>query len=163
MANALGAGEIAAVDLLPQRLKLAQQLGATQVVNAAGEAAGEFLKAGRLGDWADVVFECSGAQTTVQQSIEVAARGGRVVWVGMGSDTVEIPLIKGLVKELAFYGVFRYVNSYPPVISLLERGRIDPDPLVSHRFEFPAVQEALEFCRTHRGESIKTVVNFPEK
>ena len=161
MANALGAGEIVAVDLIASRLELAKQMGATEVIDATQESPESYLTPDRIGDWADVVFECSGSEATVRQSIDVARPGGRVVWVGMGTDEATIPISRGLEKELSWHGVFRYVNSYPVVISLMARGKIDGAPLITHRFDFPAVHEAIEFSRTHRKESIKTMVNFP--
>jgi len=159
-ANAAGAGEIAAVDLMPHRLAMAHKMGAARTLNVSGKDLLGCLAEEGLVDWADVVMECAGADATIQAAFEVARPGGRVVWIGMGNDTVEVPVIKSLVKELSIYGVFRYANVYRRAVALIAAGKIDPAPLITHRFRFPAIHEALEFASSGEGGSIKTMVNF---
>jgi len=159
-ANAAGAGEIVAVDLMPHRLELAKAMGATGVINAAQNPPESYLNEDGLLNWADLVLECAGADETIRQTIEVARPGGRVVWVGMGNDSVEIPVVKALVKELTIHGVMRYANVYARAIALIAAGKIDPTPLITHRFQFPAVQEALEFAAAGKEGAVKTMVRF---
>lgn len=159
-ASATGAGEILAVDIVDSRLEAARQLGATHVVN--GEKDPDWLAEDRYESWADVAFECVGVPATVKQSFQVAALGGRVVWIGVGADLVDVPVTYMTMKELAVFGIFRYANVHPMAAALLATRKVNLRPLVTHRFEFPHVQEAIEFSRTHRNESIKTMVNFPD-
>ena len=41
---------------------------------------------------------------------QITRPGGTVALVGMGSDTVEIPVAKVTINEINIKGVFRYVN-----------------------------------------------------
>ena len=159
-ANATGAGEILVVDVLEGRLKAAGQVGATCVVNSEKEP--DWLAEDRYDSWADVTFECAGVPPTIKQSFQVAALRGRVVWIGMGADLVDVPVNYLTMKELAVFGIFRYANAHPMAAALLAARKVNLQPLITHRFEFPHVQEAIEFSRTHREESIKTMVNFPD-
>jgi len=159
-ANATGASEILVVDIVDGRLEAARQMGATHVVNSKTDP--DWLAADRYETWADVTFECAGVPATIQQSFRVAALGGRVAWIGVGADMVELPVTYMTMKELVVVGIFRYANAHPIAAALLATRKVDLRPLITHRFEFPRVQEAIELSRTHREESIKTVVNFPD-
>ena len=57
-------------------------------------------------------------------------------------------------------GVFRYANVYQRAVNLLAAGKIDTEAVVTHRFQFPAVAEAMEFATHNRDVALKTIVNF---
>lgn len=154
-ARAAGGTDIASVDLVPMRLEAAKKLGASRTVNAQQEDVAEVLK-----DYADVVLECVGIQRTLAQAFEVARQGGRVAWIGMASDVAPVPLVKAQVKELLITGVFRYANVYQSAVNLLAAGAIDTRPLITHRFRFPQVAEAVQFAAQNRQTALKTMVNF---
>jgi len=160
-ASAAGAGEILAVDLVKAKLDLARKMGATHTVNVTEEGPEEFLSPDRFGSWADVTLDCVGVHPSYPQNIEVTAAGGRVVWIGMGCDAAEVPVMQVLNKELTIYGIFRYANVFEEAIRLLATERIVPIPLITHRFEFPDVQGALELGASEAETAVKTMVNFP--
>jgi L-iditol 2-dehydrogenase len=150
-----GATDVTSVDLADLRLKAAKDMGATRTLNAAREDVSSVLA-----DWADVVLECVGAEATLAQAFDVARAGGRVAWIGMAADVAPLSVTKAQVKELFVTGVFRYANVYPVAVDLLAAGRIDTAPLVTHRFRFPQVAEAIEFAAHNRHVALKTMVNF---
>ena len=158
-AAAAGASRIVAVDLVERKLELAKRMGATEVINAAVQKPEDYLSEDGYRSWAQVVLDCAGFQATMTQGIEMAAPGGRLALVGMGAECVELPLIASLIKELNFYGVFRYANVHGKTAELLNTGQIDPSPLITHRFHFPEVQKALETA-ADRERSVKVMVLF---
>src|SRR5215831_19007986 len=89
-----GASRIIAVDLAPSKLKLAQQFGATDVVNAKDVPdAPSAIKELTGGHGVDYAFEVVGTSALIQQAYLSLKRGGAVVCVGvvpMGQN-VEIP------------------------------------------------------------------------
>lgn len=154
-AGAAGAGEVSAVDLVDMRLDAALSFGASRTVNAAEEDVSEALR-----DSADVVVDCVGIPATLAQAFDVAKPGGRVAWVGMGTASADLPLVNAQVKELMVTGVFRYANVYQSAVNLLGAGKIDTAPIVTHRFAFPDVAEAVTFAQQNRAIALKTMVNF---
>ncbi len=78
----------------------------------------------------------------------------------MGTSSAQVPLVKAQAKELLITGVFRYANVYPAAIALLAAGKLETEPIITHRFEFPAVAEAMEFAAGNRDVALKTMVNF---
>ncbi len=153
--SAEGATDITAVDLMPMRLEAASKMGASRVVNA-----GEVDVAAELQDAADVVLDCVGVEQTLAEAFDLARPGGRVGWIGMGSDLAQVPLVKAQSKELAIFTVFRYANVYGRAVSLLAGGKVSPQPLITHRFSFPKVEEALRFASENKEVSLKTMVVF---
>jgi L-iditol 2-dehydrogenase len=154
-ANAAGAGHITAVDLVDMRLEAAGRFGAARTVNAAANDVSALLA-----DTADVVMDCVGIPATFAQAFDVAKPGGRVAWIGMGAASAELPLARAQVKELRITGVFRYANVYQSAVNLLGAGKIDTAPIVTHRFAFPQVEEAVRFAHQNREIALKTMVNF---
>jgi len=154
-ARALGAGEITAVDLVPARLDFARRMGASQVCNAAER---DVPKA--LADSADVVLDCVAVDETVVQAFHIIRPGGRVAWVGMAAEVARVPFQMFQAKEALVTGVFRYANRFKAAIGLLASGKVDTGPLVTHRFPFPDVAEAIEFAARSREVALKTMVIF---
>ena len=154
-ARAVGAGQITAVDLAPMRLDSALQMGANAVVNAAETDPGEALR-----ETADVVLDCAAVDATLRQAFDIIKPGGRVAWVGMAAEEARVPFQLLQTKEATVMGVFRYAGTFGPAVSLIGTGQVDPLPLVTHRFDFPAVAEAVKFAAENRDIALKTLVVF---
>ena len=59
-------------------------------------------------------------------------------------------------RELTLTGVFRYANTWPKAIALVESGRVDLDSMVTATFPLERTAEALDSDRM--PGSVKTVV-----
>ena len=154
-AFAAGAGSVTAVDVIASRLEFAEKMGACRTVNAA-----EVDVSHELADSADVVLDCVGAQATVDAAFDVLRPGGRIAWVGMAAAEVQVPMFRAQAKEAFITGVWRYANVYPTAVNLLAAGKLDTEPLITHRFPFPEVEEATKFAAGNKMASLKTMVNF---
>jgi L-iditol 2-dehydrogenase len=84
-AKLAGAGKIISIDMVDERLEMAERLGADHIVDMRAfktpeERVGEVLKlTGGLG--ADVVVECVGVPAAVPEGINMTRRGGKYVEV----------------------------------------------------------------------------------
>lgn len=149
-ARACGATQVWVSDVNPQRLAVAEELGATPVDAAAGplEAAGVRP---------DVLLECSGNAGATVAALRVLAPAGRAVLVGMGADELPLPLSVLQNRELTITGCFRYANTWPTAIELVTTGAVDLDRLVTARFGLGEVEAALTAARRDPA-TIKVVV-----
>jgi len=154
-ASAAGAAHITAVDMVRMRLEFAGKMGADRAVDADQTDVSEELE-----NSADVVLDCAGVEQTLSESLKVARPGGRVGWIGMASNTATVPLIEAQAKELSIVRVFRYANVYGRAVKLLASGQIDTEPLITHKFRFPEVKEALKFASENKEIALKTMVVF---
>ncbi|MFE0906531.1 NAD(P)-dependent alcohol dehydrogenase [Streptomyces rochei] len=136
-ARAFGATEVVVTDVAPHRLDLARQLGATATVD---------VRATRLPDTGfapDVLLECSGVPAVVDEAIRTVGRAGRAVLVGMGGDTVPLPLSHVQNFEIEVTGTFRYANTWPTAIALAASGEVTLDRLITHRYDLERAEDAL--------------------
>lgn len=149
-ARAFGAARIVVSDPAPERRAIARRFGATEVLDpTVNRVALEPV---------DVFIDASGNGRAVSDGILNVKRAGRVVLVGMGAPSMELPVGRIQNYEILVTGVFRYANTWPEAIDLVDRGVVDLDNMVSGRFELNDVEEALDSAKS--PSTIKTLV-FP--
>jgi len=160
-AKAMGASKVVVTDIDDGRLKVARDMGADGVINAAGKdpkaLAAEVVA--WLGTAPDATVECSGADSSVQLGIYATRSGGTFVLVGMGAAEVKLPLINALVREVDVRGIFRYANCYPTALEMVASGRVNVKPLVTHRYSLEQSLDAFETARTGAGGAIKVMIS----
>jgi L-iditol 2-dehydrogenase len=148
LARAYGATDIVVSDPDEARRAQAEDFGATAVLDPGVESIGD------LG--VDAFIDASGAPSAVGDGILAVRPAGRVVLVGSGAESMELPTQRIQNRELVLTGVFRYANTWPTAIALVESGRVDLDAMVTARFPLEKAAEALDSDRT--PGSVKTVV-----
>lgn len=158
-ARARGATRIFVVDLIPQRLEVALQLGADEVIDARStDPVGRILNA-TGGKGVDRSMETAGSPHTTAMAIKTVKRGGTVGLVGVvHQPTVEIDVVRIVRSGIRIQGVFRYANIYPVAVELVRAGMVDLDPFVTHTFPLEEIQEALEFVEASKDQVIKGVM-----
>jgi L-iditol 2-dehydrogenase len=159
VARAFGAADAYVVDVLPNRLGIAAELGATATVDATEADAAEAMDELTAGRGVDVVFDTSGSFNACAAAPLIAARGGIIAQVGWPDlHQVPYPVETVMEKELDVRGVNRYCNTYPRAISLLASGGLDVSPLITHRFPFARVCDAFQFASENREATLKVMV-----
>jgi threonine dehydrogenase-like Zn-dependent dehydrogenase len=148
-----GCEDIVAIDLSPQRLRLARSLGARATLNA-GEVDvwqqlralhGETLFFGGPVAASDVFVEASGAPSVISQVIGSARRGARLSIVALHRTPIEVDFLLVLMRELQINGAMEYPEDFARGIDLLVRR--DLSPMITHRFPLERFHEALDVAR----------------
>ncbi len=159
--KAMGAYPIYATDVDGFRLRKAKKLGATHTIHAKKDDPVEAIRE-LSGGGVDVAIETAGAVPTTQQCLEVVARGGVVVIVGLGEETFfPINVLAITVKEADVRGIFRYANCYPPAIAMVAAGKVDVKSMITHRYPLKEAAAALAFNAGPAKNRIKTMITFP--
>ena len=148
VARAYGATDIVVTDPDESRRNQATDFGAT----AALDPTVRRLRARGF----DAFIDASGAPAAVVAGIRAVRPAGTAVLVGSGAESMELPTQLIQNRELVLTGVFRYANTWPTAIALVESGRVDLDAMVTARFPLEKAAEALDSDRT--PGSVKTVV-----
>ena len=157
--KAKGASKVIVVDILENRLKVAEKIGATHVINARNNDVIQKIDELTNGRGADVVIETAGAEITLKQTVDAVRRGGTIVLVGMTpKDEVEFDFMKLMGKEAEIKTVFRYRNLYPIAIKAIASGSINVKDIVSHEFEFDKTKEAFDFVVGNASDVVKAVI-----
>jgi L-iditol 2-dehydrogenase len=148
VARAAGARVALAVDPLPHRRAAAEIAGAELVVAPEDVPASVAV---------DVVFEAAGSDAAVEVAMRAARPGARVVLAGIpADDRTSFSAALARRKGLTIVMVRRMGAVYPRAIRLVERGLVDVDRLVTHRFGLDRAGEAFVVAAARTG--LKVVV-----
>jgi threonine dehydrogenase-like Zn-dependent dehydrogenase len=157
-ARALGAGQVFGVDLEPERLTLAQSVGAL-AVDARRQHPATALAEATDGRGADVVLEAVGNLSAFESAVGIVRRGGRVVVVGVyAGESVELQLGVYWARALTlrFSGICPVHAWWERAMADVRSGRIDPTPLISHRLP---LEDAVDgYALFDRREAMKVVL-----
>jgi L-iditol 2-dehydrogenase len=156
VAHLAGAARLIATEKLPHRLEAARSLGAIAFQADEGRESAEIL-AVTGGRGVDVAFEATEDDGAVEAAIAAAKPGGRVVLIGIPTGdrttfTASVARRKGLTIKLTR----RMKHAYQRAIRLVERGLVDVDSLVTHRFPLAEFDQA--FSVAQRRDGLKVVV-----
>jgi len=154
----IGSGKIYVTDKLNYRLEAAQKLGADHTSNPDEiDICSDIL--GAEPDQLDVVFECSGDQAALDQSLVLLKPGGRLVIVGIpGSGRISFDPDYFRRKELTVFYVRRQNKCIPDAISIIQSNPSIVEPLITHKFRLDQCAEAFETVANYRDRVIKAVV-----
>jgi L-iditol 2-dehydrogenase len=125
-----GCAKILAADIDDSRLKLAKQLGASQLLQAdEADILGRILRLSPAG--VDLAVEAVGSNETVRLAIDSVRKGGHVTLVGNISPEITLPLQKVVTRQIRLQGSCASAGEYPKAIELMSSGTIDVKPLIS--------------------------------
>jgi alcohol dehydrogenase len=162
-AVAAGARDVVAVDMLPAKLELAKQLGATHVFDARDPEVIAKVKAA-TGGGVDYAFEMAGVVPALELAYRITRRGGTTVTAGLPNPAANWPLqaVSLIAEERTLKG--SYIGScvpsrdVPRFVAMFRAGRLPVDRLLSERVKLGDINAALD--RLARGESIRQVIEM---
>lgn len=159
LAKHAGAEQAVVIDLKDSRLQLAQQLGATHVINPEREDPVAAVKDLTRGRGADVTIETAGLPDVWKMSLELVRKGGTVVFFGgcpTGSQ-ISVDTDRVHYHELTIRGVFHHTpKTVARALRLLSSGVVDASRLISGRVPLRDTQIALE--KVMAGEAVKMAI-----
>lgn len=161
-AKLMGATQIIAVDRLPERLQLAQRLGADQVIDFSKCDVVEEILRLTDGRGVDVAIEALGSQSTFASSLRVLRAGGTLSSLGVYSADLTIPL----GAFAAGLGDHKIVTSLCPggnermrrLMSVIASGRVDLSAMVTHRFKLDDIEKAYDLFANQRDGVLKVAI-----
>ncbi len=162
-AHAAGAEKIVAVDILPDKLKLAKELGATHVINSKDPGALEELR-DITGGGVDAALDFTGNVHALGFAYQATKRGGATVTAGLPNPAakLEISAVTLTAEERVLKG--SYLGSgipsrdIPRFLALFAQGRMPVDRLMTHKIALDDINEG--FDRLHSGEAIRQVIDM---
>ncbi|WP_371406042.1 zinc-dependent alcohol dehydrogenase family protein [Kribbella sp. NBC_00662] len=157
----VGAHPIVAVDVVPAKLELALQLGATVAVDAR-DAVDQVREATSGG--AEYAFETVGSAKVLEQAYAATRRGGTTVTVGLPhpSQSFSVPAVSLVAEERTVKG--SYLGSsvpsrdIPRYVALFRAGRLPVDRLLTATVGLDDLNQAFDDLAA--GTSIRQVLLF---
>jgi threonine dehydrogenase-like Zn-dependent dehydrogenase len=107
LGRAMGAG-VLAVDVVPDRLALARELGADAAIDASREDAVEAIRGLSGGEGADAALDCTGNPEARVGAVRCARSWGRVCFVGLGNPATFDVNRDIINKQLTLHGSWTF-------------------------------------------------------
>ncbi|MHA1277025.1 MAG: zinc-dependent alcohol dehydrogenase [Candidatus Helarchaeota archaeon] len=170
MANVAGAAKVIAFDVVPERIAMAKQFGldlcfnSMEVIDEALEKKGfrqDDVKKGKVDakkvadnavlrkvkeiapEGADISIEATGLDFILVQAFNATRKGGKVLVVGIHSKPFTLPTLALSYREISLIGTFSHVaEESESMVNLLEVGKVQLAPLISHYFPLDEVNRA---------------------
>ena len=160
--RSIGAGQIIAIDLEPFKLDMAKKMGADVVINPKEcEDVAQAVRDLTDGYGAQYGFECVGNDRTFWDINTYVRDGGTVTYLGLLiNDGTSMPMSSAVMRGLTYPTLIRYTNLFDRAMSMLELGRSDILPVMTHEYDFDHAVEAYEKALTDKRTSIKVMINF---
>ncbi|MEC9415548.1 MAG: S-(hydroxymethyl)glutathione dehydrogenase/class III alcohol dehydrogenase [Pseudomonadota bacterium] len=159
------ASRILAIDINPDKFELAQNMGATDVVNPKDcsapiqEVIVEMTNGG-----VDYSFECVGNTNLMRAALECCHKGwGESTIVGVAGAGQEIAtrpfqLVTGRVWRGTAFGGCKGKTQLPGMVDQYMNGDIKVDEFITHTMPLEEINHAFDLM--HEGKSIRSVIHF---
>lgn len=160
-AKLLGAALVIGIDPDPMRRKIAAHMGADFVLDPDQlDVAAEVRRLSSGG--VDVAIEALGIQTTFEAALRSLRPGGTLSSLGVYSGKLEVPYD----AFAAGLGDHRIVTTLCPggkermrrLLKLVESGRFDPSPLITHRYALSRITEAYRLFGERADGVLKVAI-----
>jgi alcohol dehydrogenase len=160
-----GASLVIGIDSNGARLEVARRLGANVTINTKdGDPIAE-IKRLTDGRGVDVAIEALGRQETFENALRAIRPGGTLSSLGVYSGKLVAPY----ESFYAGLGDQKIVTTLCPggkermrrLMAMIENGRVDLRPLVTHAFALEDIEEALDLF-SHQRDGVLKVALYPD-
>ena len=158
----LGASSIIGIDVIPERMKLALDLGLCDEVLASGPGNVDEVRRLTGGQGVERAVDCSANDTARATAIRATRKWGRIVFLGEGGRVEFNPSPDLIHDQKTVFG--SWVTStwlMEELVERLVRWNLHPAGLVTHRFALDNVSEAYALMAS--GRCGKVAVCFDEE
>jgi L-iditol 2-dehydrogenase len=143
------------------RLDIALSLGIDKVADVQKDDMSKIVKDATEGYGADVVVEATGARSAVAMAMEIVARRGTFIPMGIFNNDITLDFHNIKKKELTVEGSHAQIpTSWEKAMRLIQLGKVNTDAIVSHVFPLSQWEEAFKTVADRSG--LKVLLD-PEK
>jgi threonine dehydrogenase-like Zn-dependent dehydrogenase len=182
MANLAGAAKVIAFDVIPERIEMAKKVGidlcfnSNEIMGEALEQQGYSLQDMKSSDkdvkkivsnavprkikeiapeGVDISIEATGLDFILSQAFAATRKGGKILVVGIHSKSFALPTLALSYREVSLIGTFSHVaEESEPMVNLLEVGKVQLRPLISHYFPLDEVNTAYELFLARKTNKV---------
>ena len=151
LAKRTGATSVEVVDVNPERLATAKQLGCTAAAASADQLH-------RPEGW-EIVVDATGNEAAIQDGIGRVRPGGTFLQFGVTSPDARVTIEPYRIynKEITITGSMAVLHSFERAAEMFAAGVLDPEIFISHRMPLERYADALELFRTGQGRKIQVL------
>ena len=159
VARFVGARHVVITDVNDYRLGLAEQMGATRVVNVTRESLDDTMSGLEMQEGFDVGLEMSGNPLALREMLRTMHHGGSIAMLGIPPDETAIDWTQVIFKGLTIKGIYgrEMFETWYKMASLLQSG-LSIAPVITHHF--PVADYLEGFHTMGSGKSGKVILDW---
>ena len=144
LAKLAGAAKVALLEPVENKREVGRKLGADVCIDPVKEDVKERLAENGM-DWVNVVIECVGRPSTIEQAIEIAGNKAVVMMFGLTKPDEEIAVMPFQVFQKELVLKASYINPYTQkrALDLINSGRLDVSSMVYEVCSLDKLEEIL--------------------
>lgn len=147
------------IDLDDNRLAVAKRFGATQTVNSSNGNAVETIKQMTAGRGVDTAVEAVGIPATFGFCQQIVAAGGTIANIGVHGKKVDLHLESLWDRNISITTRLVDASTTSMLLKIVQSGKIDPKPLVTHHFSLEKIVDAYEvFSHAAQNQALKVIL-----
>ena len=154
----LRGAQVTVADLSPERLAVAERLGAARVLNPRDHDLVAILKEVTGGEGADLTIDAVGSAVTKRTALDALRPGGASVWIGLHENTVTLDTYGITLPEKQVFGTYAAkIEELRQALDLMASGRVDAHSWVQ-RFGLKDGVSAFHRMLAAQGADLKAVI-----
>ncbi|KAG6116769.1 L-arabinitol 4-dehydrogenase [Claviceps humidiphila] len=161
-----GASPLVITDISESRLAFAKELCPRVITHKIERGSAEHTAKAIVESFGGIepalTMECTGVESSINAAIWATKFGGKVFIIGVGRNEINIAFMRASVREVDIQLQYRYCNTWPRAIRLVESGIIDMSRLVTHRFKLEDAVKAFETSADPTSGAIKVQIQSLE-
>ena len=146
------------IEMSEGRRAKALECGATDAFDPRELDVAAFFQARCEMGGPDVVFECAGANGTLQKAIEWVRAGGQVMVPGVNMEEDEVSPLTMVGKESEIKGSLGGMDLFRTALDLIAEGKIQPERMVTRVIGLDEVDETCQTLGTAADDNVKVLV-----
>lgn len=181
----LGAGRVIAIDSIPERLQMAENVGGAETINFLEEDVYDSLMVMTQGQGPDACIDAVGTEAHIgpaldaivdrvkqslhlttdrphalREAIQCCRKGGTISVPGVYINTLDnLPFGAAMNKGLTFKMGQTPVQAYlKPLLKIIEDGKIDPTQVITHRINLDEVPETYKLFNNRKEGCVKAII-----
>ncbi|GAB6155070.1 zinc-dependent alcohol dehydrogenase family protein [Desulfosporosinus burensis] len=158
VARVFGASQVIVLDMEDNRLEVARRMGADKVINITQADPVASIMEITGGRGADLVVEAAGSREAFASCLAAVTIGGTVSVIGIINQPVELDFLKIIPKNITIQAGLANVIHTKRLLSLIQAGKLDLSPLITHRLPLTEAVQAYEIFEKKLEGAIKVLL-----
>lgn len=162
LARAMGAQQIIGIEVIPERIEIAEKLGLFDTILKAGPDNVQKVRGLTGGHGVEKSVDCSANENARLTCIQATRKWGKIVFLGEGGTCRFQPSPDIIHDQKTIYGSWvTCLWRMEELVERLVRWKLHPERLITHRF--PLEQAAEAYALMASGKCGKVAVVFDEE
>jgi len=136
------------------------EYGADAVINAKNTDVKEEILKRTGNNGTSVVIDAACTTKSLEQALSYVCSAGRVITLGFGKEPSAINQLSITAREIDVRGSRLHNNKFPVVIDYFKSKKLEVKDMITHRFHFTKIHEALKIIEDQDAEKGKVVLLF---